>query len=135
MYIQHARPFSRRRFLGGVTLVGTAGLLGWHPRPVAAEPPPETTRIRLVRNPSICPSPQYMAEELLRSEGFTDVQYVKKPGAKGIAPALTSGEADLSMHFAVPLIMGLDAGDPLVLLAGVHIGCFELFAVEQVRAV
>jgi hypothetical protein len=27
-----ARPFSRRRFLGGVTLVGTAGLLGLHPK-------------------------------------------------------------------------------------------------------
>ena len=28
MRIQHARQFSRRRFLGGVTLAGTAGLLG-----------------------------------------------------------------------------------------------------------
>jgi NitT/TauT family transport system substrate-binding protein len=135
MSTQRAERWSRREFLHGLTLAGTAGLLGLQSGPVAAEPPPETTKLRFVQIPSICLAPQYMAEELLRSEGFTDMQYVKKPGAKGIAPALTSGEADLSMHFAVPLIMGLDAGDPLVLLAGIHIGCFELFAVERVGAI
>jgi NitT/TauT family transport system substrate-binding protein len=57
MRTQHARLFSRRRFLEGVTLAGTAGLLGLRPRPVAAEPPPETTRIRLVHDPSICVTP------------------------------------------------------------------------------
>src|SRR5215831_6579348 len=51
MRTQRARRFSRRRFLGGVTLAGTAGLLGLRPRSVAAEPPPETTRIRLVQIP------------------------------------------------------------------------------------
>jgi hypothetical protein len=49
METQHARPFSRRRFLGGLTLAGTAGLLGLPARPVAAEPPPETTRLRLAQ--------------------------------------------------------------------------------------
>ena len=50
MTIQHARPLSRRRFLGEVTIAGTAGLLGVRPGPVAAEPPPpETTRIRLIQ--------------------------------------------------------------------------------------
>ena len=81
---QHARQVSRREFLGGLTLMGTAGLLGLHSRPSAAEPPPETTRIRLVQIPSICQAPQYVAEELLRAEGFTDVQYIKKGGARGI---------------------------------------------------
>ena len=64
---QHARRFSRRRFLEGVTLAGTAGLLGLRPGSVAAEPPPETTRIRLVQIPSICQAPSYVADELLRS--------------------------------------------------------------------
>ena len=58
---------SRRQLLGGLTLAGTAGLLGLRPRSVAAEPPPETRRIRLVRIPSICQAPAYVAEELLRS--------------------------------------------------------------------
>jgi NitT/TauT family transport system substrate-binding protein len=57
MSTQHARQISRRKFLGGLTLAGTAGLLGWHPRPAAAEPPPETTRIRLIQFASACQAP------------------------------------------------------------------------------
>ena len=56
---QHARPFSQRRFLGGLTLVGTAGFLGLHARRVAAEPPPETTTLRLLEIPALCWAPQY----------------------------------------------------------------------------
>ena len=107
MNTQHTRQFSRRRFLSGVTLAGTAGLLSLHARRVAAEPPPETTRIRLVRIPSICQAPQYVAEELLRSEGFTEVHYLQKRGTADIAPALAAGEADLSAHFAAPLLLHL----------------------------
>jgi NitT/TauT family transport system substrate-binding protein len=29
----------------------------------------------------------------------------------------------------------IDAGDPLVLLAGIHVGCFELFGTARVRSV
>ena len=57
MRAQQAEGWTRRRFLGGLTLAGTAGLLSLHARPVAAEPPPETTRIRLVQIPSICQAP------------------------------------------------------------------------------
>jgi NitT/TauT family transport system substrate-binding protein len=135
MRTQHARWVSRRRFLGEVSLVGTAGLLGVHPRRVAAEPPPETRRIRLVQLPSICQAPQYVAEELLHSEGFTEVQYLKKVGPDDIEKALASGEADLNGHFAAPALLRLEAGDPIVILAGLHIGCFELFATSEVRTI
>jgi len=135
MHSQHAQPLSRRRFLGGVTLAGMAGLLGAHPRPVAAEPPPETTRIRLVQIPSICQAPQYVAEELLHSEGFTEVHYLKKQGTADIEQALASGEADLNGHFAAPLLLRLEAGDPIVILGGLHIGCFELFGGNEVRTI
>jgi hypothetical protein len=84
MRTQYTRGFSRRRFLGGVTLAGTAGLLGVHPRPVAAEPPPETTTLRLVKIPSICQAPQYVAEELLKSEGFTEVIHMDIRPAGGL---------------------------------------------------
>jgi NitT/TauT family transport system substrate-binding protein len=77
MSLRRARPFSRRRFLGGLTLAGTAGLFGLRATPVNAEPPPETTRLRLHQFPAICYAPYYVAEELLRSEGFTEVHYVK----------------------------------------------------------
>src|SRR5215813_8700678 len=135
MRTQHARPFSRRRFLRGVTLVGTAGLLGVHPRPVAAEPPPETTRLRLVRGPGLCVAPEYVAEELLHGEGFTEVQYVKKESILAKQTALASGEVDLTLWFGGPLLLQLEAEDPLVLLAGVHVGCYELVGTERVRAI
>ncbi len=76
-----------------------------------------------------------MAEELLRSEGFTEVHYLKKAGPTDIETALASGEADLNGHFAAPLLIRLEAGDPIVILAGLHIGCFELFATHAVRTI
>ncbi len=127
--------WSRREFLGRVALAGTAGFLGLQPESFAAEPPPETTRLRLVKIPSICQAPQFVAEEYFRAEGFTDVVYVPKPGAKGIETALASGEADINMHFNARLLMRVEASDPIIVLAGGHVGCFELFATERVRSV
>ncbi len=124
---------ARRQFLGGVTLAGTAGLLSLRPVPVAAEPPPETTRLRLVQTPSMCQAPQYVAEELLRGEGFTEVAYLKKEGPYDIAQALASGEVDLNLHFSARLIVHLDQGAPITILAGVHPGCYELFTTQPLR--
>src|SRR6266446_1143666 len=135
MSTQHARQFSRRRFLGGLTLVGTAGFLGLHPRPAPAEPPPETTTLRLVQGLGLCVAPQYVAEELLQAEGFLDVHSVKSNTVRDLEVPLASGDAHLGMHFAAPLVVRLDQADPIVILAGVHIGCFELFGTERVRAI
>src|SRR5205809_5747304 len=68
---------TRRALRSGLALAGGGGLLGLTSRPAAAEPPPETTRVRLVQIAGICVAPQYVAEELLRAEGFVDVQYVQ----------------------------------------------------------
>jgi NitT/TauT family transport system substrate-binding protein len=134
MHDQRAEGWTRRAFLGGVTLAGTAGLLGLHPGLVAAEPPPETTRIRLVQTPSMCQAPQYVAEELLRGEGFTEVVYLKKEGPYDIVDALASGEVDLNLHFSARLIVRLDRGDPITILAGVHPGCYELFTAQPLQS-
>jgi NitT/TauT family transport system substrate-binding protein len=75
-----------------------------------------------------------VAEELLTSEGFDEVEYVRKQGGKGIESALASGEADINMHYAAPILLRLDAGDPIVVLAGGHIGCFEIVGSTRVRA-
>ena len=64
---------TRRRFIGSAALAGAAGLAGM-PTARAAEPPPETTTVRLPRIPGICLAPQYVAEGLLRAEGFTDIR-------------------------------------------------------------
>jgi NitT/TauT family transport system substrate-binding protein len=132
MRIHHAACWSRREFLRGLTLAGTVGLLGLYPRRVAAEPPPETTKIRLVQISGICIAPQYVAEELLRAEGFTEVQYVKLENTQ---KALASGQVDISMAFVAPSIIQVDTGAPLVLLGGVHVGCYEVFGTDQVRAI
>ena len=135
MHDQRAEAWTRRAFLGGVTLAGTVGLLGLHSSLLAAEPPLETTRITLVRIPSICQAPKYVAESLLRSEGFTEVHYLPKEGTADVEMALASGEANLNGHFAAPLVLRLEAGDPIVILAGLHIGCFELFATSEIRTI
>lgn len=118
--------------LVGVGLFGRSEL-------ARAEPPPETTRIRLNKVRSICLAPQYVAEELLRAEGFTDIQYVGE-GSAGIgglpaAQALGAGAVDISMNFAAPLAMAIDGGAPITILAGVHPGCFELFGSERIRTI
>jgi NitT/TauT family transport system substrate-binding protein len=126
---------TRREFLKQASVAGAAAFLAAQRDSLAAEPPLETTRIRLMDRPAICVAPEYVAEELLRSEGFTHVQYIKKPGAKEIGSGLASGEADISLHFAAPNILHIDAGDPIVILGGVHTGCFELFGTDRVRAI
>jgi NitT/TauT family transport system substrate-binding protein len=123
---------TRRDLLRGVA--GTAGLLGWPPGQASGEPPPETTRLRLAHFPSICVAPQYIVTELLKAEGFTDINYVKVTTA-GLSSALASGEVDVSLYFVAPLVIRLDAGDPITLLGGVHVGCYELFRTDRVRAI
>jgi NitT/TauT family transport system substrate-binding protein len=115
-------------------LAGTAGLLGLHPTPGAAEPPPETMTLRLLQFWSSCQAPLYMAGELLKQEGFADVQYVKA-GTGVAAQSLARGEADLSMNFVGPNLLRIEAGDPAVILAGGHVGCLELVGTERVRAI
>jgi NitT/TauT family transport system substrate-binding protein len=69
----------RREFLAATTLTATSTLLGVHPMLAGAEPPPETTKLRLIRSTGMCWAPQYAAEELLRAEGFTDVSSIRVP--------------------------------------------------------
>ena len=69
-----------------------------------------------------------VAEELLRSEGFTNIQYVEH--SVNVYAGFTAGTIDISMAFIAPYIIQIDAGLPLVLLGGVHAGCFELFGTE-----
>jgi NitT/TauT family transport system substrate-binding protein len=123
----------RREFLHGLTAAGTATLLGASPSPVGAEPPPETTTLRLARTTSICQAPQYVVDALLEAEGFTDVQFVGDPARPD--RTLVSDQAQIGMLFLGPLLLRLDEGAPLFLLSGGHVGCLEVFAHEPIRAV
>jgi NitT/TauT family transport system substrate-binding protein len=123
---------SRREFVGGLTLAGTASLLGMRPGHVAAEPPPETTTIRIGQAPATCFAPMYVAGEgLLQAEGFKTVEYVKKPAYA----SLTEGTADFGGWDAASLVRQLDRGLPIVALTGLHVGCYELFARDHIRTI
>jgi NitT/TauT family transport system substrate-binding protein len=124
---------TRRRFLTTLAAGGVAGLV--HPPPsVAAEGALETTTVRIVKTPVICLAPQYVSEELLRAEGFTDIRYVEySPFAH--VQAIGRGEADFSTTEINYLIAQIDAGAPIVTLAGVHVGCTELFARPNIRRI
>ena len=124
---------TRRRFLTTLSLAGAAGLLR-APRALAAEGSLETTTVRLPKIPSICVSPQYIAEELLRAEGFTDIRYVESEAATVIEP-IGRGKIDFGLQYAPLLIPAIDTGASLTVLAGVHVGCFELFAKDGIRSV
>ena len=134
--------FSRRDFVSGLTVAGSAGLLGLRPEPARAEPPPETTTLRILQVPagrgwSACLAPQYIADEFLKGEGFTDVQYVKMKGGESINQQYVgSGVADFCASDAPTLILDLDAAPlPIAALMGVHAGCFELFATDRVKSI
>jgi NitT/TauT family transport system substrate-binding protein len=125
---------NRRRFLASLSATGAAGILGARAT-LADQAPPETTTIRLGRLPNLCLAPQYAAEELLRAEGFTDIRYVAAGAGISASQKIASGEVDFSLNFAAPLVIPIAAGDPITVLAGVHSGCFELFANERIRRI
>src|SRR5438874_1857359 len=105
----------RREFLTGFA-AAIAASLSHTPPGIAAERPLETTRITLARSPTICVAPQFIAEELLRAEGFTEIRYVDT-SAPDVPEALAQGKLDLSMAYASQFVAALDAGMPLTLLS------------------
>src|SRR5437870_1235079 len=125
---------TRRRFLTTLSLAGAASLVRAPPA-LAAEGALKTTSVRIVKIPGICIAPQYVAEELLRAEGFTDVRYVETTAGEASTEALAKGNIDLSLNFAAPLVTVIDTGAPVTVLAGVHVGCFELFGNEGVHSI
>jgi NitT/TauT family transport system substrate-binding protein len=126
--------YTRRRFLTTASLAGAAGLLRAPPA-LPAEGGLETNSVRLSKTPSICIAPQYIADELLLAEGFTDVRYVDLGQNTPRAQAIAHGTVDFSANFVAPLIVAVSAGEPITFLAGVHVGCFELFGNDSVRSI
>jgi NitT/TauT family transport system substrate-binding protein len=130
--------WTRRALVRGLALAGTAGCLGLHPEPTAAEPPPETITLRIQRPvktlPGMCVAPQLVADDLLKLEGFTDVRYVATDTPRRAA-GLAGGEIDFSMGFVGVWIKRIDADDPIVMLSGVHVGCYALFASERIHTI
>jgi NitT/TauT family transport system substrate-binding protein len=124
---------TRREFLTTLSLAGAAGFAGALPLQ-AAEGPPEITTVRFVKIPGDCLAPQYLGEELLRGEGFTDIRYVEKPG-NALPESIARGEADFGFDFAPDSVAMIDRGVAITVLSGVHVGCIELLAKQSIRSV
>jgi NitT/TauT family transport system substrate-binding protein len=142
---------SRRRFLGQLGMAGVVGMgglaaagLGGSTSSLAAEPPPEITTIRLEKDLVTCIAPQ-AAEELMRAEGFTDIRYVALTEAHldraltansgFIADMIAHDEVDIGRDFAPDHILGMDAGARMTILAGLHLGCFDVIAKDDIGRV
>ena len=142
---------SRRHFLTNAAFAGAAGLsglgaagLGGGAKSLAAEPPPEITTIRFEKHPATCVA-ALVAEELLRAEGFTDIRYVDvteprvrraEAASQGVvANMIAHGEVDFGRDFAPSHVIAMDSGAPVTILAGLHAGCFEVLAKDDIRRI
>ncbi|MDH3692346.1 MAG: ABC transporter substrate-binding protein, partial [Gammaproteobacteria bacterium] len=125
--------WSRREFLHGLGIAGAIGATGLS-RLAIADPALETTRLRLTtQKKGLCVAPKYVAEELLKVEGFTDIQYANVENLPERMKLLASGETDLEVTYISPYISRIDVDDPIVIIGGAHVGCFELFGTESIR--
>jgi NitT/TauT family transport system substrate-binding protein len=121
---------NRRDFLASLSAAGAAGALGSR-RAVADAGALETTTLRLEHAPTICVAPGLIIDALLRAEGFTDIRFVPDTAVGAVA----RGDLDFQFQTAAWVVSHLDAGLPITALAGVHSGCYELFAHEPVRTI
>jgi NitT/TauT family transport system substrate-binding protein len=125
---------TRRRFLAEASLAGGALLVC--PRvALSANEALETTSVRLSNDGVICEAPLMAATELLRAEGFTDIRYVDVPVDVRYGSALAGSKVDFGFNFALFDIAALEELGGETVLAGVHVGCFELFARNDIRSI
>jgi ABC-type nitrate/sulfonate/bicarbonate transport system substrate-binding protein len=95
------RSWRRREFVGGLVLGGTASFLRAGVDVAAADSPPETTKLRVLRTPSLCEAPAQVAATLLATEGFTEVHYVQVGGSDAAVKGFVAGEVDVGL-LAIP---------------------------------
>jgi NitT/TauT family transport system substrate-binding protein len=124
---------TRRRFLTILSSVGMASLLHV-PHMRAAEGALETTAIRITKGRPCSAAEALAVEELLHAEGFKEIAYVEV-SKNEMPPAIADGGFDFSINFAVNHIQAIDHGAPIAILAGVHGGCYELFAREGLGSI
>jgi NitT/TauT family transport system substrate-binding protein len=123
---------TRRRILATIAFGGAARLI----QPLkahASKGPPEIATVRIARTPALCIAPQYVADDLLRAEGFTEIRYADMPA--GSNDMLARGEIDFCANYAANLVLDVDKGMKLTALSGLMVGCFELFGNERIRGI
>jgi NitT/TauT family transport system substrate-binding protein len=81
----------------------------------------------------------YVVSDLLKEEGFANVVYVETGFVRSDAAQdkaiWKNSDVDFNLNFSGPLLLEIDRGLSTTILAGIHVGCFELFAREGIRSV
>ena len=143
----HRHLLTRRQVLQGAAGLGLAAATGTllpacdrgdggegqasGPEPDA---PPEVTSIGLFSiKETQCLAAQYLAEPLLREEGFTDIHYPRLTG-KQVLDDMRNGRIEFGLGYAAAWIPMIDAGAPLVMLGGVHVGCWQVFGAGDITS-
>jgi NitT/TauT family transport system substrate-binding protein len=108
---------TRRRLLGTLSSATAAGLIG-SAKVGAQEAPPETTTVRFPISNNICFAPLYVADELLRAEGFTDIRYVSTASGATGARWVARGDADFDNAFVGTQTSLIDAGERITIVGG-----------------
>ncbi len=107
-----AHGSTRRRFLRNASALAAASFLGVQ-RAAAAEPPPETKRIRLIATEDVCFAPQFLSAELLRLEGFVEVEYVRMNYEEytNTGSAVAAGKAGITQDAGISFVTGMMPGN------------------------
>ena len=137
MKLQDTARLNRREFLAKTGAAGTALYLSTYSSLSFAvkEPPPETTVLRLRKWVPACWVPFYVAEPLLRAEGFTDIRYVSGPGTEYVE-MIEREEVDLGPSFTPLDMVNVERNKhPLTFISGLHRGCYALVGNDQIRSV
>ena len=74
----------------------------------------------------------YAAIELLRAEGFTDIEFVSSDTGPDLSDWIAHGEIDFDWNYPLAHVLNIDKGVPIKVLTGLHVGCIELIASDRV---
>ena len=134
------RRLTRRDLLrgSGIALTGAAtsllfGCGGGDTADDMDDRPPEVTKLILPKSPAACAAPMLLAHDFLLEEGFTEVHYYPTELKYSlITEYVLDGTLDMSFNFTPSLAFNVDKNDPIVMLAGAHVACFEIFGAPSV---
>ena len=79
-----------------------------------------------------------LPKTIIRTDGLSDFRYVDTPGGLTSTALLARGELDFIVEFGSALAIRVGRvyqGEPIKVLSGVHVGCYELFAHEGINSV
>ena len=74
----------------------------------------------------------YAASELLHAEGLTDVEFVSTGTGPDSSDWMGHDEIDFDWNYPLAHVLNIAKGVPLKVLTGLHVGCLELIASDQV---